>query len=31
MIHPDVIVQDLLEAVNWIVTRNNPAAFPDNS
>ena len=31
MIHPDVIVQDLLEAANWIVTRYNPAAFPDNS
>jgi D-glycero-D-manno-heptose 1,7-bisphosphate phosphatase len=31
MIHPDVIVRNLLEAVNWIVTRNHPAAFPDNS
>jgi D-glycero-D-manno-heptose 1,7-bisphosphate phosphatase len=31
MIRPDVIVRDLLEAVNWIVTRNHPSAFPDNS
>ena len=31
MIHPDVIVRNLLEAVNWIVTRINPAAMPDNS
>jgi hypothetical protein len=30
MIHPDVIVRDLLNAVNWIVTRNHPAAIPDN-
>jgi D-glycero-D-manno-heptose 1,7-bisphosphate phosphatase len=28
-IHPDVIVLNLLEAVNWIVTHNNPAAFRD--
>jgi D-glycero-D-manno-heptose 1,7-bisphosphate phosphatase len=27
---PDIIVRDLLEAVNWIVTRNHPAAFPVN-
>jgi D-glycero-D-manno-heptose 1,7-bisphosphate phosphatase len=31
MIHPDVIVPNLLEAANWIVTRNNPAALPDNA
>ena len=31
MIYPDVIVQNLLEAVNWIVTRNHPTALPDNS
>lgn len=31
MIHPDVIVRDLLEAVNWIIARNNPTAIPDNS
>jgi D-glycero-D-manno-heptose 1,7-bisphosphate phosphatase len=31
MIYPDVIVQDLLEAVNWIIARNNPTALPDNS
>ena len=31
MIHPDVVVSNLLEAVNWIVTRNNPAALPDNA
>ena len=31
MIQPDVIVRDLLEAVNWIVTRNNPKVLPDNS
>ena len=31
MIHPDVIVPSLLEAVNWIVTRNHPAALPDNT
>jgi len=30
MIYPDVIVQNLLEAANWIVTRNNPAALPGN-
>ena len=30
MIHPDVIVQNLLEAANWIVTRYNPAALPGN-
>ena len=30
MIYPDVIVRDLLEAVSWIVTRNHPAAIPDN-
>ncbi len=30
MIHPDVIVRDLLEAVSWIVTRNHPVAIPDN-
>jgi D-glycero-D-manno-heptose 1,7-bisphosphate phosphatase len=31
MIYPDVIVQDLLEAVNWIIARNNPTPLPDNS
>ena len=31
MIHPDVIVPNLLEAVNWIVARNSPATLPDNS
>ena len=31
MIHPDVIVRDLLEAVNWIVTRNYLTAIPKNS
>ena len=31
MIHPDVIVRDLLEAANWIIARNNPTALPDNS
>jgi D-glycero-D-manno-heptose 1,7-bisphosphate phosphatase len=31
MIHPDVIVRNLLEAVNWIVARIHPAAFTDNS
>jgi D-glycero-D-manno-heptose 1,7-bisphosphate phosphatase len=31
MIHPDVVFSNLLEAVNWIVTRNNPAALPDNA
>jgi len=31
MIFPDVIVPDLLEAADWIVTRNHPAAIPDNS
>jgi D-glycero-D-manno-heptose 1,7-bisphosphate phosphatase len=31
MIHPDVIVRDLLKAVNWIVARNHPAAIPDNA
>ncbi len=30
MIHPDVIVRDLLEAVSWIVTRNHPVAIPEN-
>lgn len=31
MIHPDVIVRDLLEAVNWIIAHNNLTALPDNS
>jgi D-glycero-D-manno-heptose 1,7-bisphosphate phosphatase len=31
MIHPDVIVRDLLQAVNWIVARNHPEAIPDNA
>jgi D-glycero-D-manno-heptose 1,7-bisphosphate phosphatase len=31
MIQPDVIVPNLLEAVNWIINRNNPATFRDNS
>jgi len=30
MIHPDVIVRNLLAAANWIVTRNNPTALPGN-
>jgi D-glycero-D-manno-heptose 1,7-bisphosphate phosphatase len=30
MIYPDVIVRNLLEAANWIVTRNNPTALPGN-
>lgn len=31
MIYPDVVVPGLLEAVNWIVARNNPETFPNNS
>jgi D-glycero-D-manno-heptose 1,7-bisphosphate phosphatase len=31
MIHPDVIVRDLLEAVNWIIAHNNPTTLPDDS
>lgn len=30
MIHTDIIVPSLLEAVDWIITRNKPAAFPNN-
>ncbi len=29
MIHPDVIVRDLLEAAHWIVSRNLSASSPD--
>jgi len=31
MIHPDVIVSDLLDAVNWIISRNNVTVRQDNS
>jgi D-glycero-D-manno-heptose 1,7-bisphosphate phosphatase len=31
MILPDVIVADLLEAVNWIITNKNPTAFPEDA
>jgi D-glycero-D-manno-heptose 1,7-bisphosphate phosphatase len=31
MIHPDVIVRDLLEAVNWIIAHNNPTTLTDDS
>lgn len=30
MIHPDIIVPNLLEAVNWIIAHNKPAALQNN-